>query len=324
MKEIKIVQGYKPDLREESDNIYGSGATPDPVINPSGNWREYLPLPEIQNRGFETFGCVSFTELNALEALARLAFSENWNKAERFTYIASETDPLNGGNSPKKVADSIRNKGVVDEEILPFNNSIDSIDKFNSPKPLPKSLINEANKFLDSFEFRYDFLPDNPSREVLREALKRSPLLIAVDGWHFDGERFIRLNNLDNHATLLQEVRDNGELVVFDSYEPTIKILSKDFTIISAMRFYLRKKTEEEKRKELSNSLSFLESILNWLSFLLKKKEVVKENPPIIDSVPIESLPKDEPSQSENSEAIWRIDNLNKFCKAVQEYEGWW
>ena len=66
MKETKIVQGYKPDKYSEKDHIFGSGVTPHPIVLPSGNWREVINGKESQGtRGFENYGCVTFTELNA-------------------------------------------------------------------------------------------------------------------------------------------------------------------------------------------------------------------------------------------------------------------
>ena len=88
IKITKIVQGYKADVPDERDHVFGSGATPDPIILPSGNWREVPLSDEFQaTRGFENYGCVTFTELNALEKLARLVFGEMWNKSKPFSHI---------------------------------------------------------------------------------------------------------------------------------------------------------------------------------------------------------------------------------------------
>src|SRR3990167_1755521 len=103
-EKIKIVPiGYFVDEPDPRDNIFGSEATPAPIILPSGDWSSLFIPDEFQNKIYDNYGCITYTILNAIEKLAKLFFNEEWNKAERFTYIASETIP-GQGNSPRKVA----------------------------------------------------------------------------------------------------------------------------------------------------------------------------------------------------------------------------
>ena len=319
---IKEVKGYKPDVYDERDNVYGAGTTPDPIINQSGNWKPFLVPDEFQNKnGFDPFACVTFTILNAIEKLAKCQYNEDWNLSERFTYIVSESIPTEG-NSPREVAKAIRKFGVLAEKDLSYDELIDTLEKFNSPKPMDKKLLKEALKFLDDYIFRFDFLPlkgiqdvrgDN---EVFRDALKRSPIGIAVYAWaERNGKYFRPAPSPETHFTLLVNI-DGEEKEVFDSYAPGLKRLDKDFYVATAMRFYLRKKTEEEKRAELKSSLNLLQVALNWLASLIplinKKKEeiIVKENPPVIDSVPIEEV-KPEP-----------INRIELLAKAIKRHEN--
>ena len=298
METFKEVKGYIPNEYDERDNVYGSGDTPHPVILESGNWKPLLIPDEFQNKnGFDTFGCVTFTILNAYEKLAKLQFNEDWNLSERFTYIVSDTVP-GQGNSPRDVAEAVRKLGVLAEKDLPYDELIDSIEKFNSPRPMDKALLKEALKFLDDYVFRYDFLPlkgvndvkgDN---KVLRDALKRSPIGIALYAWaERDGKYFRPQPSPETHFTLLVNI--NGEeKEVFDSYAPTMKTLDENFYVATAMRFYLRRKTQEEKEAEKKSALSLLQFALNWLREVLKlvpvPREIVRENPPVIDEVPPE------------------------------------
>ena len=334
---IKEVKGYKPDVYDERDNVYGAGTTPDPIINQSGNWKPFLVPDEFQNKnGFDPFACVTFTILNAIEKLAKCQYNEDWNLSERFTYIVSESIPTEG-NSPREVAKAIRKFGVLAEKDLSYDELIDTLEKFNSPKPMDKKLLKEALKFLDDYIFRFDFLPlkgvndikgDN---EVFRDALKRSPIGIAVYAWaERNGKYFRPIPSPETHFTLLVNM-DGEEKEVFDSYAPGLKRLDKDFYIGTAMRFYLRRKTEEEKRAELKSSLNLLQVALNWLASLIplinkRKEEIVKENPPVIDSVPIESLPKDKPSRIiEWAKAIEIFENSPKeWCNpgAIKSLSG--
>src|SRR3990167_16091 len=127
MIEHKIPIGYVLDELDERDNVFGDAQTPTPVVLSSGNWREVSIVNEHQARAnFDTYGCVSFSLLSAYEKLAKQLFKEDWNKADRFTYIASGTTP-GVGNSPRVVADSIRHKGLVNENILPFDDSVKTL-----------------------------------------------------------------------------------------------------------------------------------------------------------------------------------------------------
>ena len=55
---------------EKSDYVLG-GISPIPkeVLQTDKDWSAYLPGIENQNKGFETFTCVSFTILNCVEIL---------------------------------------------------------------------------------------------------------------------------------------------------------------------------------------------------------------------------------------------------------------
>lgn len=288
MKYKKIAQGYIPDPPSEKDYVFGAGNAPIDEVLPTGNWREVDLLPERQSKQFDTFGCTNFTTLNALECLLKIKFKEWHNKSERFNYIDSGTAP-GRGNTPKNAADSIRKKGTIPESELPFDDSIDTIEKFSSPNPLPIELYRKAEEFLKEYEFKYDFLPTENgqvSRETLRKALKCSPIGIAVYAWAEKDGVYVRAGG-DVHFTLLVNVKESGELEVFDSYEPFYKTLSADFPIYIAQRYYLRKKTEEEKKMEaerislfqkvLSLILLQLQRIAEQVNALVKKKEEPKE-----------------------------------------------
>ena len=303
----EIVQGYKPDKEDSRDHIFGSGQTPDPVILPSGNWREVKLLDEVQKKyGFETFGCVIFTILNVVEKLGLKLFGIAWNKAERFTYIVSETNPADRGNSPRKVANSVRKKGVIAEIELPFTELINTIEKFNSPRPLTKDLLKKGQLFLENYVFGYDYLPKTGgvvSRETLREALLRSPVGIAVHAWSEQNGKYIRPQGKpDTHFTLLENVTDD-ELEAMDSYEPFQKTLSKDFPIYVAMRFYLRERTEEEKLEYLKKQLNLLKIFLIWLSsFIPYLKRYLLEEPKPEPTPEPKPEPEVDVSKSENED----------------------
>ncbi len=64
--------GYIPDIDKEEDYVFGGGQVSGEIINPSGNWKPYLPVKELQNlNNIEVFACVSFTILNCIEILLK-------------------------------------------------------------------------------------------------------------------------------------------------------------------------------------------------------------------------------------------------------------
>src|SRR3990167_9789428 len=202
-----VVQGFKTPEPSEKYHIFGSWQTPAPIVLDSGDWTTATTKTEFQNRGFENWGCVTFTILNAIEKLAKVLFKEEWDLSERYTYIASETNPEDRGSDPRKVADAVRKLGTIAERELPFDELIDTLEKFNSPRPLTKELLKYGQGWLNDYVFRFDILPQMSGvipTETLREGLKRSPLLVAVFGWaERNGKYFRPEGGMDIHATLL-------------------------------------------------------------------------------------------------------------------------
>lgn len=63
----------------EGDDYVGGvfSPIPDDVIQPTGQWDEWLPEPEYQNlNGVEPSACASFGTLSAVECLIRRLYNE--------------------------------------------------------------------------------------------------------------------------------------------------------------------------------------------------------------------------------------------------------
>src|SRR3990167_263004 len=68
------------------------GAIGGPVLAPDGQWLKYLPDGERQRkRNAETMACVSFSALNAFEALLKAKYGSTINRSDRFTAKKSGT-----------------------------------------------------------------------------------------------------------------------------------------------------------------------------------------------------------------------------------------
>jgi len=212
------------------------------VVNESGNWLSWLPVMEEQNRwGFETMSCATFGTLNAYEILLRYKGYEEVNYSDRFTSLLAGTTPR--GNSPHKVADIARRKGLLSETRLPFSQEVATWEKYYSG--IDAEMLAEAQTFVKRWDLSHSWVWTGSvdvgrQRELLATALKRSPVGVAVFGWAAteqvdkstgEVERvYLRPAGVGvNHWCLLVDIEVDGTYVVLDSYEPFIKKLDKNY-----------------------------------------------------------------------------------------------
>ena len=193
--------------------------------NSSGDWTPYLPNEEWQwwPNGFDSLACVTFSALNILETLYFFKAGIKRNFSDRFTAFMSGTTPQ--GNWQWKVGDSIRKDGLVDESLWPMIEN-PAWDTYYIPPPI--EVINEAKKFLNSWQVNYEFI--DFTKESLIKHLKQSPIQVVFP----------------NHAVMLFATTEKV-YKFFDSYSPFIKERSEGF--VSAMKLILTKKTMVELKR---------------------------------------------------------------------------
>ncbi len=114
--------------RRNKDWLFGGiSGVPLVVLQTNRQWGSFLPDYEPQiNKDGDTQWCVTFSALNCLETLLKRKYDIDRNFSDRYTALMSGT--IRGvGNYLYKVADSIRNDGVVDEVHAPYlaNMSLD-------------------------------------------------------------------------------------------------------------------------------------------------------------------------------------------------------
>jgi len=255
----KINYGFIPPVVESSDFFLGSKKLNTEIINPSRNWKIDLPRFEAQNKGQETSACVTFTILSNIETLEKFLYGGEPNYSDRWIAKMSETDPA-GGNNPKKVCETIKKYGLVNEEDYPF---VDDVNEFYKDIPLGlyQVLIEKGKKWLEKYDFGYEWVDVN----LIDVARERSPISVAVYAWSKNSKKeFIRLG-ASNHYTL-NFVKDTlDRLEVFDSYEnPIIKTLAKEHNVEYAQIYKLSKKQIEVKK-------NFLKVIHNFFLSLFSK-----------------------------------------------------
>lgn len=211
------------------------------VINPSGDWSNYLPSTEDQDTSDgDTWACASFGTSNAVEILARFTFKESIDLSDRFLAKTSGTLP-GKGNSPIKVADTLRHSWSVKEPEWPDTNTVEEYYA-----EIPANLKTLAVARGAEFEFGYQYVPNNPAS--IKAHLQTSPLGIAVTAWQADAQGvYQRIAGMaENHWPVLIKVLDNGNYKVFDSFPPFIKEVHPSAAQSIAMSYYLNKQVVSE------------------------------------------------------------------------------
>jgi hypothetical protein len=206
------------------------------VINPSGDWTPYLPSTEDQDTtNGDTYACVSYGTSNAIEMLARFLFKENKNLSDR--YLAKTSGTIVGqGNSPTKVADTLRKTWTVNEPEWP---DVDTVAEFYAEPP--PSLKTVAALRAAEFEFGYQFIPNNTAS--IKAHLTTSPVCIAVKAWKDQNGVYVDIPGMQpNHWTTLVKVLPNGNYLCFDSFFPFEKEVHPSACTSVAMSYYLDRK----------------------------------------------------------------------------------
>lgn len=295
MKNQKIQDGFRyPEITEKDYVLGAERSAPFEAINESGHWVKDLPEPEIQRRNYESYGCTNWATLEQLEALIHYLFLTYENFSERFQAIMSGQQE--NGNDPQKVYEGIRLHGVLPDVRLPFTDDIRSWAQYFSPFPMTKEFLDEANKFIQEYEFKHEYifhqnanLSPTEKQQLLLKALKRSPVGISVYAWAQDNSgMYVRPpGEKDVHWTLLVGAVEGQYWIVRDSYEPFMKKLKWDFLPDVAKGIYLRKKTpgeiaaEQNKKSIMQKIIDLAKRVIEFLMLRISKIED-KLPPPIV------------------------------------------
>ena len=283
MEKNKIVNhGFLPDKIEPDHYVLGAKQLPEEVIRPDGQWDDFLPAREIQRKNdLETMNCSNYGTLNALETLQIALYGEEKNWAERYLGVMSET--TKEGNSPHKVAETIRNEsGCIPESILPFDDSIERWEQYYHPKPMTQNYISVGQQWLDYYEFGHEWV--TPNSNNLMEALTLSPLGISVFAWQYrNGLYWKNPSDGDNHWVCLYGYVKGKHWKVYDSYDDTTKELEWNYNFNFSKRYYLKKKEANimtiirEKLSQIYNELLMREPDESADGYLNHDEDFVRE-----------------------------------------------
>ena len=166
--------------------------------------------------------CVTFSALNSIEIQEKFLTGSQTNYSDRF--IAKMSDTMRNGNYLWKVADTIRNIGLVKDEDYPTPLSY-TWDEYHAAisEPLLTKLKEKGKQWLSEWEISYEWIDVTP--ENLAHHLKHAPLQVVIPG----------------HAVVdILNPRDIS--TYFDSYAPFIKTVQTS-TLQAALKIVLKKKT---------------------------------------------------------------------------------
>ena len=255
--------GLLEGARDVQAYIFGEAKIPCIRYNESGDWEKWLPKYEYQAEKFETNGCTVWGTQNQIETFHNFLYRSEPNYSENFTYLLTPVHP-DYGCDPQSVYECIRREGLVNNNFMP---TPDNKAEFLDVSRIDGTLRARGQYWLVNHEFMHEWLwiqrPEN-YLELMKEALKTSPLGVSVSAWHHDQDgSYIDAGFPNNHWCMVYKIDENG-IYVFDSYDATKKRLSLDHNIGRAKRIWLNTKT----RKDSQRHVRVLTDILKALKLM--------------------------------------------------------
>jgi hypothetical protein len=245
--ELDYIAGKSPIVHE--DRIFDS------------NWSDYATDFELQKQnGFEPMDCVTQAIINSIQSqiqwfldngklpdrIKKFLYKHNCivngrvQFSKKFIAILSETTPL--GNYLTKVAQTVREVGVIPEEMLPISGK--TWDEFYDAGQITDEMREFGKKLFDKdnpnafFTLQYEWVvtPNTggkfeEQRAKMLRALRHAPLVIAKSG----------------HCTLKMLGVDKVKWQVLDSYKPFIKDRSWDYNALWVLKVIVDLKVNNKK-----------------------------------------------------------------------------
>jgi len=202
-------------------------------LNNSGQWTDWLPVGEKQsNPFFDTMACVSYSAANCIEILQKFLWGNENNYSDRALAKLSGTTQM--GNYMYVVADTIRNKGLIDEEKWPMY----GFTWAEYMETVPENIEKLGRYFVETYEVNYEFVQTNQ----IKEALKFAPLQVMVYAWPtpIDGIYPDRPEKPRNHAVTLVGYKNNEYWLVFDHYQNFVKKLEWNYKFGGTLKYSIK------------------------------------------------------------------------------------
>lgn len=258
--------------------ISGQAKIPYVAFEPDHNWNQDLVRFENQSiPGLETYNCTGFAATTQIEILEKRLYNIEKNYSDRWVGIIAGTHE--GGNDPHIVYEAIRKYGLIPESMLPWDDSIKTLEDYYSFKGGNRDVCYaEGQRWLERYEFKHEWLWDTqPSNflEIVTSAMQTCPVALSCTAFYFDPATNTYTDNglKNNHWDLGVNVSDkpNEGVVLFDTYKnngTNIKILSRNHNIARAKRIWLMRKDHTGLKKEVT----LLQAVVDYLKKQLLMK----------------------------------------------------
>ena len=171
------------------------------------------------------------------------------NYSERYIAIVANLDPQRGG-SPHDVAEAIRKNGLIADSLLPFTETVDSVEKYYSPDPMEEQYLSIGKDFLHQYDFKHEWVATDKhdpkeTAERMKKALRTSPLGVSVQAWTERNGIYVKEQGTpDNHWVVCVGYDDDYPLI-FDSYPPYFKKLMPFYDFGFAKRYLIQKVADQ-------------------------------------------------------------------------------
>lgn len=273
MKSYAITANFKyPEIKPEHRQYVFGASNAGEIIRENGDWRDFIPEFEAQRRhGVESSACYIEAQQKAICTIQEEEFGiVDSNYSARFNALLSDGSP--DGGDPLVGADSIRNDGLIVEDMMRFSDDILSWNDYHSWKGADEHACRLAGKqFLKKWKLNNYIVFErdedvNVKYAKLKEALKRSPTPMSFYGWVEKDGVFIKPQGTgDNHLALCLYVDKQNRPHILDTYPPYIKIGEPFYNSDFAMRYTVKEIPQEEKKTFFEALLEIIKKICTLL-----------------------------------------------------------
>ena len=293
------------------DGLLGSSVTyalKGEIKRPDAQWDDLDILEEEQSRPhFDTFSCVSFGSTNHIEDYLFYVYGIRVNYSDRALAVMSETKP--NGNTPQKVYETIRKKGLVLEAEWPWGDWVVTWEEYM--KELPSYIWTKALMWVSEWKFWHDYVPNTP--EAMKEALKESPLAGSVALMRGDDGIYYRPDGWsDTHWVEFDGYYENGDWKIWDSYPPFKKRVRSDFRAGQVKAIRIDRYTKKDLGIFLQVAAGIIEYIIKAVAALKKNSDKPSSLFPPVETRP-EELPVNKPIK----------DYVTLMAEGIKNFEGW-
>lgn len=212
------------------------------ILSPDRDYTNYLPIREYQSKnGFDTYSCVVFSGLNAIEIYFKKAYGLDFNFSDRYIASLIPVTPYRG-TTYEKFWDTVRKYGLVLEEDYPWTDEKTPKEYFKTP---PQEIIEKGKLFLQAWDIEHEWIDYNGvDPEKLYDALQFCPPPASVNAEAtYTGKRVV--GNINHSISIVKGIYKKS-WTILDHYSRETYEVPWNFYFGSAKGMSILKKKEIE------------------------------------------------------------------------------